>query len=155
MLPYNTIIMLISRKGGHAGGCLPLLSSHTRSQQAVLHRCARNKQCYTAVLLPKHYTTRKQIVLFICIVLYKSLAEVPCDNKGQTCLWRCERTRSQQAATPLCSQVVCYHYTTRKQMLSESLPTSLRPRTPWNHMHTPHTPHTHLTHFPSRYICVR
>jgi hypothetical protein len=28
----------------------------------VLHRCARNKQCYTAVLLPKHYTTRKQML---------------------------------------------------------------------------------------------
>jgi hypothetical protein len=72
----NTIIMLISRKGGHAGGCLSLLSSRTRSQQAMLHRCARNKQCYTAVLLPNHYTTRKQLCLFLCIVLYKSLAEV-------------------------------------------------------------------------------
>jgi hypothetical protein len=34
------------------------VSAHDRNKQAVLHSCARNKQCYTAVLLPKHYTTR-------------------------------------------------------------------------------------------------
>jgi hypothetical protein len=107
----NTIIMLNSRKGGHAGGCLPLLSSRTRSQQAVLHCCARNKQCYTAVLLPKHYTTRKQCIIFLSIVLHKSLAQVLTMRQQRPEVPGALRAHpiATSNATPLCSQQAVLH----------------------------------------------
>jgi hypothetical protein len=116
--------MLISRKGGHAGGCLPLLSSRTSSatplcsQEAVLHRCAFAKTlhntkacCYFSLYRPLQVSCRGPD--HATAKARSAWGAVSTHDRNKQCYTAVLATSS---ATPLCfCQAVLHRCTRNKQ----------------------------------------